>query len=72
MRKRQTPEEIFLDQVNIMIKNMIIDNPNYLSGYYHEKPLGLHDMIMDTRGRGEFMLAEIEKMKHLIIYDEQG
>ncbi len=71
MRKRQTPEEIFLDQVNRMIKNFFIDNPNYSNGHYYEDGMGIYELIKSNRRGAEHILEKIEDMKHLIIYDDE-
>jgi len=71
MRKRQTPEEIFLDQVNSMVKNFFIDNPNFKSGYYYGDNILKSDIIKDVNSSAKYMLEKIEEMKHLIIYDDE-
>lgn len=72
MRKRQTPEEIFLDSVKNMVNNFFINNPNFSNGYYHNEGMYKSDIIKDVNRSAKYLLDRIEDMKHLIIYEEDG
>ena len=69
-RKRQTPEQIFLDSVNNMVRNFFIKNPNFSNGYYYDEGMMKSDIIKDVNRSAEYILEKIEDMKHLIIYEE--
>lgn len=72
MRKRLSNEDIFLKAVKSLIKNLLIDNPNYKSDYYY-KPNGsgmIPCLVDDTKERGNHILKEINDMEHLLLDED--
>lgn len=59
-----TSKKIFLDRIQNLVKNLIVDNVNYKTGYYFDKPI--FKFKEDTIERGRYILEEIENTKHLI------
>jgi len=64
MRRDIEPEDIFLDSVKSMIKNMLIENPNYKTDYYYKDNGG--DLLEDTKERAKYILAKIDEWEHLV------
>lgn len=64
-RHRKTGEEIFLETVISHIKGAYLNNPNYNS-YYYDK----YELTKDVKRLASDLIATIEGMEHLIIYDE--
>lgn len=71
MRKRQTPEEIFFEQTKTMVRNFFINNPNYSNGHYYEDGMGTYALMQSNKRGAEYILEQMESMKHLIIDDEE-
>ncbi|MFA5395441.1 MAG: hypothetical protein WC346_05405 [Methanogenium sp.] len=62
--KTPLPEKVFYDHIFSLIKNLLIDNINYKTCYYSDK--SVYDLKEDTKERSNYILAEMEKTKHLI------
>jgi len=60
-------ENLFVDSVVILIKNLLIDNPNYKNGYYYNNDRTIFDLIEDTKERSKYILQKIDEMKHLVL-----
>jgi len=73
MRKRPEPEEIFYKNLVSLIENTLINDPNFknswteLNYYDREKKMG-YSLFLE---KAKYILEEIEKTKHLILYDEK-
>ena len=63
MRKQQEPEQIFYEHIKTLIRNLLINNKNYSTGYYQS----VFDLKNDTIERAKYVLEEMEKTKHLVI-----
>lgn len=72
MRKRQTDEEVFYTSLIRLIKGQLIEDPNFKQqGFkqsWYEQNNKLHYGLF--KSKAEYILEEIEKMKHLILFDE--
>ena len=69
------PEQVFLNRINKLVKNLLIDNPNYTNRYYYQdRGLfgGIHELINDTKERAGYILREIDAVKHLIGLEEDN
>lgn len=66
MKKQIAPEDIFLNEIKTLIRNLLIDNPNYKNHYYSYDYTGLSLMITDTKDRANYILERIEHIEHLI------
>jgi hypothetical protein len=65
MKKRgNKPEEVFLDNLQRLVKNLLVDNINYK--HYPKTGQGCLELQRDTKERGKYILSEIEKTKHLL------
>jgi len=74
MRKRLNSEEIFYNNLVNLIKNQLINDPNFKgenpwSQSWYEKNNGMHYGLFLEKAK--YILEEIEKTKHLILYDEK-
>lgn len=73
MRKRLEPEEVFYNNLITLIKGTLINDPNFknswteLNYYDREKKMG-YSLFLE---KAKYILEEIEKTKHLILYDEK-
>ena len=64
MRKRIIPEQVFYNHITTLIKNLLINNPNYNNKHFWN--LEKHELKYETIERAEYILTEMEKTKHLI------
>ena len=77
-RKHPEPEQIFLDHIKRLVKNLLIDNPNYTNDYYWNKGDGRwtydHEKLLaDTKKRAEYILEQIDETDHLVKpFPEEG
>ena len=60
MRKKTSPEKLFLDRIKMLITNLLIDNINYKNSFRG-------DFKADTIERAKYILEEIEKTEHLFL-----
>lgn len=64
------PADVFLDHLKTMVKNLLINNSNYTTGYYYDlqktRGIGLDEMIRDTKDRANHILEYIEMADHLV------
>jgi len=67
MRTRPKAEEIFYNTLITLIKNQLINDPNFET-YWYEKNNMMHYSLF--KSKAEYILQEIENLKHLIIWDE--
>lgn len=67
MRTRPKPEEIFYNSLVTLIKNQLINDPNFET-YWYERNNKMHYGLF--KSKAEYILQEIENWKHLIIWDE--
>jgi len=68
MSRKQNPEQVFLQHIKVLIRNLLINNKNYRNGYY-ATGFGGHDyieLLNDTKERAKYILDEIEKTEHLL------
>lgn len=69
-RKRELPpHKVFLEHITALIKNLLINNPNYNNSHYWVNPGGgrnFSKLLKETIERAGYLLEEIEKTKHLI------
>jgi len=63
-RKQDLPEQVFLTSIKKLIRNMLIDNPNYTSTHYNNK--SVYHVIEDTKERAEYILERIDEIDHLV------
>lgn len=63
MRVTKDPEIIFLENIKALIRNLLIENPNYKNGYYAKG----NNYIEDTKERARYILERIEQTEHLVI-----
>jgi hypothetical protein len=74
MRKRPKNEEVFYEVLVNLIKNQLIIDPNFKSvGYrdsWYERNNEMHYGLFVKKA--EYILQEIESIKHLIIWEEDG
>lgn len=61
-----TPEQIFLRDVKTLIKNLLIDNPNYSNGYYQREGWDRPNLLKDTKERAQYILDRIDQTSHLV------
>lgn len=69
IKKLPPPEQIFLDRIKSLIKNLLIDNHNYNTPYYHSKynsGMDYYKLLEDTKERANYILEEIDRIDHLI------
>ena len=64
LKNRPKPEELFLSQIELLLKNLFITNKNFTNGYYHSK--GVSELINDNKERAQWIIDEMERTKHLI------
>jgi hypothetical protein len=62
------PRQVYHDRISRLIRNLLIENKNYTNGYYADKPV--HQFRDDTKERAQYILEEMEGMKHLIIDED--
>lgn len=68
-RNLPKPEDIFLNDIKKLIRNLLIDNSNYVTDYYHKKDgFGCHvnNLLTDTKERAKYILTRISETEHLI------
>lgn len=70
MRKAIRPEEVFLDRIKVLIKNLLLDNRNYQGSYYSDR--GFTKLLEDTKERAQYILDEIDRTDHLIKHEENA
>lgn len=70
MKNERNYEQIFYNKVQNMIKNLLIDNPNYKNGYYTadgcESSHMKGDLLKETKEKAQYILEEMHAIKHLI------
>lgn len=66
MRKHPENWEVFYNHIATLIKNLFIKNINYTNGYYPYNYEGVTKLLKDTQERGDYILEEMERTKHLI------
>lgn len=73
MRKRPKAEQVFYETLKRLIENQLIHDPNFKSDYWkqswYEKNNELHYGLFVKKA--EYILQEIENLKHLILDDEE-
>jgi len=71
MRKRLKAEEVFYNNLISLIKNTLINDPNFINTIqkqsYYEKKGMLHYGLFKEKAK--YILEEIENMKHLILWE---
>jgi len=71
MRKRLKAEEVFYNNLVTLIKNTLINDPNFINTIqkqsYYEKNGMLHYGLFKEKAK--YILEEIENMKHLILWE---
>jgi hypothetical protein len=67
---RLTNEELFRDNIKKLIRNLLVKNVNYTNGYYPYPHTGEQDIKKDTIERANYILEEIDRTEHLIVYNE--
>ncbi len=65
-RKMPEPEEIFLNGIKTLLKNLLITNVNYTNGHYPYSCSTIR-MIADTKERAGYILERIEETEHLVL-----
>jgi hypothetical protein len=72
-RKVPEPEEIFLNGIKTLLKNLLITNVNYTNGYYARGFTWntINELITDTQERAGYILERIEQTEHLVIDHEE-
>ena len=72
-RNRLSPEDIFLMDVKRMIRNLLIDNPNYKSDYYFKESdtMNCLKLMRETKERAQYILNRIDEIDHLIKFDNE-
>jgi hypothetical protein len=68
MRIRPKSEEIFYNSLVTLIKNQLINDPNFET-YWYERNNKMNYGLF--KSKAEYILQEIENWKHLIIWDEK-
>ena len=63
-RKLIKTEKVFYDAITSLIKNLLINNPNYNNGYYNDKTI--LDFKLETIERSNHILTKLKEIKHLI------
>jgi hypothetical protein len=63
-REPRKGEEIFLEHISTLIRNLLVTNVNYTNGHYVRT--SNYDVIVDTKERANYILEEMERTKHLI------
>jgi hypothetical protein len=70
MKTQLPPEEIFLESIKTLIKNLLINNPNYKNNYYfqnsHSDTYNTLKLIDETKERSQYILEKISDWEHLI------
>ncbi len=68
LRNIPSPEDIFLLDIKRMIKNLLIDNPNYKSDYYFKESdtMNCIKLMRETKDRAQYILNRIDEIDHLI------
>lgn len=74
MRTSPKPEQVFYDTVKRLIENQLINDPNFKGKTdwdesWYEKNNELHYGLFVKKAN--YILQEMESLKHLIIYDEE-
>lgn len=67
-RKAQDPQQLFLDTIKNLIKNLLVENINYKNNYYFDAS-GRYDYYKfreDTINRAKYILNRIDEMEHLV------
>jgi hypothetical protein len=63
--KRPTSEEAFYERVYRLVNNLIVTNSNNSNSYFHES--SKVQFAEDVKERGQYILDELETMKHMIV-----
>ena len=71
MSKIKSPEQIFYDDITKLIKNLLVENPNYTNGYYHKDGRNIFNLYTDTKERAKYILEKMDDWKHLINIEDQ-
>lgn len=66
--KKIKPEDIFLQKIKSMIKNLLVENKNYTNNFYlnNGRRYDYFALLDDTKERASYILQTIEDMEHLI------
>lgn len=72
MRKQIKAEEVFYNRITTLIRNQLIEDPNFKGSWgqpsWYERERKLNYNLF--KEKGEYLLEEIENMKHLILWEE--
>lgn len=74
MRVRPKPEQVFYDTLKRIIENQLINDPNFRgktdwSPSWYERNNEMHYGLFVKKA--EYILKEMENLKHLILFDEE-
>ena len=73
MKNRPKPEQVFYDTLKRIIENQLINDPNVKSetpwsqSWYEKNNKLRYGLFVE---KAEYILQEMESLKHLIIWDE--
>lgn len=74
MRKQIKSEEVFYNTLVNLIKNQLINDPNFKNSWdrpsWYEKNNKMHYGLF--KEKADYILEEIESMKHLILWEEES
>ncbi len=67
-KKTTTPEDVFLKDIKDLVRNLLIDNPNYDNGHYYKDTTVFNtiQLIKDTKERAKYILERIDALEHLV------
>lgn len=70
-RKEVVPERLFLETIEKLIKNLIVEPKNW---GHTQSSYGLttYDVTREIQKRGRYVLEQMEELKHLINLDENN
>lgn len=68
MRKQIKSEEVFYKTLVNLIKNQLINDPNFET-YWYERNNKMHYGLFVKKA--EYILEQIESMKHLILWEDE-
>ena len=63
-KKSISESELFLRDINGVIKNLLITNINYSNNYYSSEDIW--EFMKDTIERAKYVLNRIDQLKHLL------
>lgn len=73
-KPRKKPEVVMAEELERLIKNLLIENPNYINGHYINDGSGVSSFYRfkdDTIERGSYILERMKTLTEFLRDDEE-